>query len=189
MNALFWDPAGGWFSTTGTDPSVLLRMSEDYDGAEPSATSIGLQNLLLLGHLVDRSDHADRVERTLARYGDQLTRALRATPFMAAVLSMHHAGIQQVVIVGPRGRDDTRELMRVVSGRYLPFALVVPVEPGERQRALAKRLPLLAGMTMRDERATAYVCRNFTCLEPVTDAPALRAALGTSPARPAGLMQ
>ncbi len=38
QDELFWDEReGGWFSTTGEDPSVLLRMKEDYDGAEPSA--------------------------------------------------------------------------------------------------------------------------------------------------------
>ena len=40
QDELFWDEAdGGWFSTTGRDASVLLRMKEDYDGAEPTASS------------------------------------------------------------------------------------------------------------------------------------------------------
>ena len=57
QDELFWDEAdGGWFSTTGTDPSVLLRMKEDYDGAEPTASSVSVLNLLTLSHLVE--DHA-----------------------------------------------------------------------------------------------------------------------------------
>ena len=41
QDARFWDEQeGGWFSTTGRDPSVLLRLKEDYDGAEPSASSV-----------------------------------------------------------------------------------------------------------------------------------------------------
>src|SRR5262249_13303129 len=40
QDTLFWDgQEGGWFSTTGRDPTVLLRMKEDYDGAEPTASS------------------------------------------------------------------------------------------------------------------------------------------------------
>src|SRR5207248_10230135 len=36
QDELFWDERdGGWFGTTGRDPTVLLRMKEDYDGAEP----------------------------------------------------------------------------------------------------------------------------------------------------------
>ena len=54
QDELFWDEAdGGWFSTTGRDPSVLLRMKEDYDGAEPTASSVSVLNLLMLSHLVE----------------------------------------------------------------------------------------------------------------------------------------
>ena len=53
QDELFWDEAaGGWFSTTGKDPHVLLRMKEDYDGAEPTASSVSVLNLLALSHLV-----------------------------------------------------------------------------------------------------------------------------------------
>jgi uncharacterized protein YyaL (SSP411 family) len=54
QDALFWDPAdGGWFSTTGQDPTVLLRLKEDYDGAEPSASSVSVHNLLTIAHLTE----------------------------------------------------------------------------------------------------------------------------------------
>ena len=46
----FWDEAeGGWFSTTGEDASVLLRMKEDYDGAEPLMRAGLEMNRKLLG--------------------------------------------------------------------------------------------------------------------------------------------
>ena len=52
QDELFWDAAGGgYFSTTGQDPTVLLRMKEDYDGAEPSPSSVSALNLLALAHL------------------------------------------------------------------------------------------------------------------------------------------
>ena len=61
QDELFWDEAaGGWFSTTGEDPNVLLRMKEDYDGAEPTASSMSVMNLLVLSHLLDDPVWADR---------------------------------------------------------------------------------------------------------------------------------
>ena len=42
---------------------------------------------------------------------------------------------------------------------------------------MAARLPWLGAMQMRDDKATAYVCRDFVCREPVTDAEALGRAL------------
>ena len=57
QDELFWDPIeGGWFSTTGEDPSVLLRLKEDYDGAEPAASSVAVLNLLTLAHLTGDAD-------------------------------------------------------------------------------------------------------------------------------------
>ena len=47
--------AGGWFSTTGRDATVLLRMKEDYDGAEPTASAVSVMNLLTLSHLESES--------------------------------------------------------------------------------------------------------------------------------------
>ncbi len=52
QDELFCDAIdGGWFSTTGKDESVLLRLKEDYDGAEPAASSVSVMNLLVLSHL------------------------------------------------------------------------------------------------------------------------------------------
>lgn len=41
-------PAGGYFSAAEGDSSILLRLKEDYDGAEPAASSIAAVNLFKL---------------------------------------------------------------------------------------------------------------------------------------------
>ena len=43
--------AGGYFSVAGGDVSILLRQKEDYDGAEPAASSIAAANLFQLAAL------------------------------------------------------------------------------------------------------------------------------------------
>jgi uncharacterized protein YyaL (SSP411 family) len=68
-------------------------------------------------------------------------------------------------------------LLREVASRYLPFAVVVPVEPGERQAHLGELLPFIASMEMRGSKPTAYVCRDFVCDEPLTDPAVLREKL------------
>jgi uncharacterized protein YyaL (SSP411 family) len=180
QDRLFWDDAGGgWFSTTGHDPSVLWRMKDDHDGAEPSASSVSVLNLLALVHLLgEREGWSSRIDQALARFGPELGEHARMLPMLLAALAARHAVVQQVVIVGPRDRADTRALQRVVAGRYLPFALTVPVEPGPSQDRLAKTLSFVGAMRMDGERATAFVCRGFTCDRPVTDPSALDAALG-----------
>jgi uncharacterized protein YyaL (SSP411 family) len=169
QNELFWDDQeGGWFSTSGRDPSVLVRMKEDYDGAEPSASSVSVLNLLRLSHLIDRPAWSAQTERTLLLFGERLEQMGRGVPMMAAALSTHLAGSQQIVIVSPSSGDPAAaDLYRAVTRRYLPFAVVLWLEPGA-QEALAPLLPWVAAMTPVNGAAAAYVCANFTCRRPVT---------------------
>jgi uncharacterized protein YyaL (SSP411 family) len=171
QDELFWDDVdGGWFNTTGADPTVLLRLKEEYDGAEPSPISVSAQNLLWLAHLTGDDEHGRRAERALARLSGRGADAARISPFMMAALSLRHAGLEQAVIVGDPGREDTRSLHGVLSRHYRPSTIVVPVTPGERQQAVAALLPFVADMRAHEGRATAYLCRNFTCEAPVSDA-------------------
>jgi hypothetical protein len=165
QDELFWDAAdGGWFSTTGQDPSVLVRMKEDYDGAEPTASSVSVLNLLALSHLVESDGWPEKIEKTLKLFATRLEQMGRAVPMMAAALSTYLAGPQQIVIVG---EDAPGALARVIALRYLPSAITLNVS-GDRQTRLASALPLIAAMTAVDGRPTAYVCRNFACRQPVT---------------------
>jgi uncharacterized protein YyaL (SSP411 family) len=177
QDELFWDPVeGGWFSTTGRDPSVLLRLKEDYDGAEPAASSVSALNLLMLSHLTTDGGMTAKVEQTFGRFASRAAQMGRAVPMMLAAVSTYHARVPQIVIVGEPASDDTRGLWRAVSQQYLPTALVIPVAPS-RQPEVARVLPWVAAMTRREGRATAYVCRNFTCEAPVTSPADLAAQL------------
>jgi hypothetical protein len=198
LDELFWDPVdGGWFSTTGKDPSVLLRLKEEYDGAEPAASSIAVLNLLTLSHLASTpkmptansqelgvaelgvgSSYESHVERAFGSFGANASMRGRAVPMMLAALSTYHAGMPQVVIVGEAGAPDTEALMRVVRRRYLPTAVIVPISGAHRQ-ALARLLPWTKSLVTRDGHATVYVCRSFACQMPTSSPSELEKQLAT----------
>jgi uncharacterized protein YyaL (SSP411 family) len=172
QNELFADPAGGWFSTSGDDPAVLLRLKEVYDGAEPAAGSVGVMNLLAFAHLTTEGDHLERAERALAQLSQRGGEPARVAPFMCAALAAYHSGLQQIVLAGDPARPDTRALSDVLAAAYLPFTIVIP-----RRDGAGRVLPFTAQMGEREGRATAYVCRAFTCEAPVQTPADLRALI------------
>ena len=180
QNRLFWDDDdGGWFSTTGEDPTVLLRLKEDYDGAEPSAGSVAVWNLLTLGHLAagdEAGGHIDRAERALRRVASS-PQAARVVPMMMAAASTYQCGVPQVIIVGARDAAATAALHRTFAACFLPGAVSLVVEPGVHQTAITERLPWVGAMKASDGTPTAYLCRDFACQAPVTDPGAFRAQL------------
>ena len=143
-------------------------MKEDYDGAEPSPTSVSAFNLLTLAHLTGEQAYRTRADEAIASFGGRLEQQGRAVPLMAAVLSTARAGGEQIVIVGRRDAADTAALWKAAHRKYRPFTVTVPADPAD-QSALAAHMPWVAEMKMIENHATAYVCRDFACSAPSVD--------------------
>jgi len=174
QDELFWDPQdGGWFSTTGHDPTVLLRMKEDDDGAEPSATSMSVLNLLVLSHLTTDATWTDRLDRALVAFGRRAASAGRAVPMFLAGLSAYHQSSLQVVVTGHR--EAAEPLLAVFRRHYVPTAIVIPAVPDHRA-GLIRVLPWTAAMASSGD-PTVYLCRDFGCEQPITNAAGVEAAM------------
>lgn len=178
QDALFWDEAGGgYFSTSGEDPTVLLRMKEDYDGAEPSANSVSALNLLRLAQLTENPDYAARANQTLAAFSRRLARAPHSMPSMLAALDWQIGGAVQIVIAGAPDAADTRALLHEVRSRFIPNKMLLLADGADGQTALARRLGFITGIKPIDGKATAYVCENGACKLPTTDLATLAEAI------------
>ncbi|MFN8059309.1 MAG: thioredoxin domain-containing protein [Vicinamibacterales bacterium] len=185
QDTLFGDEeGGGWFATSGHDESVLLRLKDDYDGAEPSAGSFATLNALTLAHLVGDDALAARARRAYGRLALPARQLARVLPLLTCARGLDEHGITQIVIVGPPA-DAAIARIRACLGRlYLPFAVTIWVDP-ERAETLRAHVPLAAAMPMREGRPTVYLCTNFTCQAPLTDEAAITEALEAL-ARPGG---
>jgi uncharacterized protein YyaL (SSP411 family) len=166
---LFGDPSGGgFFDTAGNDPTLLVRMKEHHDGAEPSGNSVAAWNLLRLAELTDRPhwrSHARGIFQAEARI---LTSQPVSLPMMTGALGFLHSEPHQVFIVGPAEDERTIALREELFARFLPHMVVHLVEPGRQQEALATVLPFAGTLTMVNGVPTAYVCRHFVCELPTT---------------------
>jgi uncharacterized protein YyaL (SSP411 family) len=80
---------------------------------------------------------------------------------------------REIAIMGDPESADTNALLSVVRDGYRPFQVVALGSPGPQPPAV----PLLQDRGLVDGRATAYVCRSFSCRAPATDVDALRVLL------------
>ena len=179
MNALFWDEeAGGYFNSAAGDASIVLRLKEDYDGAEPAPSSVAAMNLLRLAPVSgDERGFTDRARRTVAAFQSQWSHAPQALPRMLCALELVLTPPGQVVLVGDPSSPDFRKLAAVLQERSGPRRAVFAVDGDESRLWFAERAPWLAAMKPVDGRVTAYVCDHAACLPPVNDEAALRALL------------
>jgi len=160
---------GGFFSSAEGDASLVMRVKEDYDGAEPSGNSVALMNLLRLAWFTDRELFRETAEKTLAAFAPRLIAAPVALPQMLAACEFRSGEPRQIVLVGERDEADTRALVRTLYSRFVPHRIVLLVDSPATRQALAARIPTIAAMEKLQGRASAYVCRNYTCQLPVSE--------------------
>jgi uncharacterized protein YyaL (SSP411 family) len=179
MDGTFYDEAnGGYFSTSGKDPNVLLRMKEDYDGAEPSPSSVTALSLVRLSQITGDTKMRERADKTLAAYAEGLAQMPSAMPQMLCALDAALNKSRQVVIAGKRDAADTKALLREVRQRYAPNQLVLLADGDAGQAWLGQKLEFIRTAGPIGGKAAAYVCEDFTCKLPTDDPGKLRELLG-----------
>jgi uncharacterized protein len=161
---------GAFFSSPAGDATLVMRVKDDYDGAEPSGNSVAILNLLRLVQFTARSDFRVSAEHALAAFAPRLSAAPVTLPLMLSACEFRAGDPRQIVIVGDRGAGDTNSLIRAAHSRFLPNRIVLLVDSPETRKALAAGIPAIDGMEKVAGRAAAYVCRNYACQLPVSEA-------------------
>ncbi len=154
-----------FYFTPGDHEVLLIRSKEYFDNATPSGNSVSCLNLLRLAELLGEDEYRGRARRMLDRMTELLKRYPLGFGYWLCALDFRLGPVQEIAIVGPD--DQRRELLRVIRGRFLPNKVVAVAEAV--QESLGKKTPLLAGKQAIGGRATAYVCQNYSCREPVTN--------------------
>ncbi len=180
MDREFWDEAGGgYFNSRADDKSLVLRLKEDYDGAEPAPSSLAAMNLLRLEAMVggDQGVYRNRALQTIEGLRPQWERAPQALPQMVCAIELALATPRHVVLAGDPAKEDFRALAKVLHEELGPRQTLLAADGAIGQAWLGERLPWVAPMQPLNGRATAYVCQNHACQAPVSTPTELRSML------------
>jgi uncharacterized protein YyaL (SSP411 family) len=155
----------------------LPAYTDAYDGAIPSGNSVAALNLLKLGRLTGRQDWSERGEAIIRAFSGDLQGSPPAFTFMLAALDFALGPAAELVIAGEPGSAEVEKMAAAVRRSFHPHTVLLfhPAGPGKEEiEALA---PFIEPMTALPGGAGAYLCRDRSCLPPVTDTAALEALL------------
>jgi len=152
----FGDAADGGLFSAPAAPDLVLRLKEDYDGAEPAGNSIAAGALLRLAGYTQDDAYRQAALGILSCFAARLNQQPLTLPQMLCAWMDELAPKRQIVIAGPEPEPFLREIRR----RFLPFTLVFVNPAGGT----------LGAMTPVDGQTAAYVCENYACQLPVTAA-------------------
>jgi len=185
IDAWFWDERVGAYFDTASDQEALLTRPRDFtDNAVPSGTSLAVDLQLRLAELLGDTARRDRAGRVLESLSEPLARYAPAFGHLLGAADMAVHGAVEVALAGDPDADDFRALAQAVGGDYTPSLVLAGGSP---KAGRSGEIALLADKLPRGGRATAYVCRQYLCEEPVTDPADLPTQLARASRSPLGV--
>jgi uncharacterized protein YyaL (SSP411 family) len=171
MVARFADAAQGGFWQSAATDDLILRLKEDYDGAEPSGNSVAIHVLLRLAALTGRRGLREVAELGLRAFASRLSTAPHAAPAMLLALDYALHEPHRIVISGDPQTPETRALVHAAHAVYQPNKVV-----SGTQGAVD---PFTSSLPSADG-PTAYLCTGTACQPPVRSPAELRNAMASS---------
>lgn len=158
---------GGFFATAEGDASLVMRMKDDYDGAEPSGNSIAALNLLRLHHITGDQRYRDSAERALRAFAQRMDQLPSGMPQLLVALLSWLEPPRQVILAGDKDAAETREFLRIFWSRFLPLHEILLADGGEARATLAAWMHSLPAA--QPGKTVACVCENLSCRLPTSD--------------------
>ncbi len=159
----FWDINNGGFYQSQNAEASLPKIKQLYDGATPSGNSVALYNLLRLSRLTNESTFDQKAAEMTKTFAQEIEGAPEAYTFFVTALDFLIGPSCSVVLVGNLNEKDTSDMLNTLRKHYLPTTIILLKRPSKAG----------LGYPQIEGKATAYVCRDQTCLPPTNSSTSL----------------
>jgi uncharacterized protein YyaL (SSP411 family) len=156
---------GGFWQSPADAKDLILRVKDDYDGAEPSGNSVATLALLKLAAITGRDDFKKPAEATLRLFAHRLQNYPQAMPFMLHALDFWLDEPRRVVVAGDADSAAAQKLLRAAHAVYQPNKIVLGNTGAVEE--FTRSLPAKNGPVV-------YLCTGKTCQPPTHDAAKVR---------------
>jgi uncharacterized protein YyaL (SSP411 family) len=167
---LFYDnESGGFFDIPGTDPTILIRTKEVYDGAEPSGNSISILNLLRLSQIIGGARYHTLAVKSLSCFGEYIRKIPQALPQFLTAVDFSLSKPVQIVLAGNKRHPVIREMVDEIFIRFLPKKILLLADGAEGQEFLGRFVPFFKELSAHGRKQMGYVCQDYACELPTSD--------------------
>ncbi len=174
VDEFFWDEIeGGYFTIADDSEQMIVRAKKLYGGAIPSGNSVSISNLTRLHRMTGVPHYATREDELIRAFSGEIAQNPMVYPQALLGLDFQFGPTHEIVISG----KDPGELVDALRKPFLPNKVVLLRTP-ENADLLTKVAAYTESQIALDEKATAYVCRNFACQLPTTEVAEMLKSLG-----------
>ncbi|MDR4509666.1 MAG: thioredoxin domain-containing protein [Candidatus Brocadiaceae bacterium] len=164
----FWDEQGnGLFFSGRENEKLIARTKEIYDGATPSGNSVALLNILRLSRATGDQKLGEFAEQLIKTFGETINQYPSGYTQFLCALDFAFGPTKEIVIAGNPSHNDTKILVLEIWKRFLPRKVMLLHQ--ENDTSMENLVSFIREQKVIDNKATAYICKNYACNAPTTD--------------------
>ena len=147
--------------------NIVINSGNSMDNATPSYNFMCSLLLIRLHHYYGNKKYREIVEASMDKAGTYINQYPHAHSTALFVQNYLSPGPKEIVLVAETKDEALRD---IVKQAYLPCKILAC-------SSTKMALPILEGKKKVDGKPAVYICKNYTCKEPITDEQVLRETL------------
>jgi len=164
----FWDEQNNnFFMTADNHEKLIIRPKNNYDLSLPSGNSVAANVMLKLYHLTQEK----KFLAVSTKIMESQAQMAAENPFgFGHLLNTIFMYMQKPIEITMLNTEN-HEMLKTLSGRFLPESILVTLN-NENQLELLSKYPFFAGKQFSKSKSTVFVCKDFVCslpLESISD--------------------
>ncbi|MDQ6995943.1 MAG: thioredoxin domain-containing protein, partial [Mariprofundus sp.] len=167
MLGRFKGKSGGLYQISDSD-DLIARPMEIFDSALPSGNAVAMHNLLRLSRLTGDAELAAEAAAIADHFAGIAKRAPSGVLHMLSAVLLAESKSREIVLAGDKDSETAKKMLHIIRASYRPNAVVL-----WHNAQLEQLAPYTRGQKSINGNVTAYVCENFQCNLPVSNAEAL----------------
>ena len=164
----FWDETElQLFDVAKASQDLFMRPRSITDSPIPSGASSASLLMLKISLLTGDDGFADIASKSIQKTLTEMRQHPLSTAHWLNALDFHLSEPVEIAVLGEPDDPKTHELSHEICVHWLPNKVLAARDPRDKSIFMTG---LIAGKQMMGNNPTVYVCRGFTCYEPVSDA-------------------
>lgn len=161
----FLSESGGYYVTDGSDPHLLIRREEYYDGSEPSGNGVQAENLIRLYQITGENEYLEKAEGIFRAARDALELFPPGGAYLLLSLLRYYDLSAPTIVIALNEKEDLKEEIRqMIGASHIPHLVTVWHRPYKNELKAPK---VAEGKATISGKTTLYICYKDHCLEPI----------------------
>lgn len=163
----FWDEkSGGFYFTSSKSEELIARQKDVYDGAVPSGNSIALLNLIRLSRFTANIYFEKKALLLVKYFSGYISKSPSVFCMFMCGLDFLFSSSSEIVIVSQKKDSEVIQGISLIRNIFNPNKIII-LKYDDMQNEFGELLSFTKDMKMKDNNTTFYVCRDYSCNQPV----------------------